>query len=148
MLWRWPWACVLRQFASLWAMVTMGIAPIKVLHHYDLGSNVHHLEMSTASKLKANMCCAGWGLTVRGQCGVVPEYAGSYPNIAPKLDRRTVWLHVSLSWRDPRFIFWVGVKCSVLIRKYGLVWIDDHASVGRRREETFLISSPVLPGWK
>ena len=27
------WVCVLRQFAALWAMVTMGTAPVKVLHY-------------------------------------------------------------------------------------------------------------------
>ena len=28
------WVCVLHQFAALWAMVTMGTAPVKVLHCY------------------------------------------------------------------------------------------------------------------
>ena len=27
------WVCVLRQFVALWAMVTMGTVPIKVLHN-------------------------------------------------------------------------------------------------------------------
>ena len=39
------WVCVLRQFSALWAMATMGIAPIKVLHNITKSGFTHVITL-------------------------------------------------------------------------------------------------------
>ena len=53
------WVCVLHQFAALWAMVTMGIAPsIKVLHNnvFCFVSNLHTQKFKWTSLTLLHLC--------------------------------------------------------------------------------------------
>ena len=54
--------CVLCKFAALWALVTMGTAPIKVFHSFSLSSN--RAEKSRTESLVPRM----WTTSMSGSC--------------------------------------------------------------------------------